>query len=51
MFNPYAEKIYDYFGGIEDIKKAKVSCTYLLYMFIGSISNHPISVFMNQLIL
>ncbi|KAL5216519.1 hypothetical protein ABZP36_007920 [Zizania latifolia] len=24
MFNPYAEKIYDYFGGIEDIKKAKV---------------------------
>ncbi|KAF0922399.1 hypothetical protein E2562_034553 [Oryza meyeriana var. granulata] len=24
MFNPYAEKIYDYFGGIVDIKKAKV---------------------------
>ncbi|KAF0894830.1 hypothetical protein E2562_003714 [Oryza meyeriana var. granulata] len=23
MFNPYAEKIYDYFGGIEDINKAK----------------------------
>ncbi|CAD6263924.1 unnamed protein product [Miscanthus lutarioriparius] len=24
MFNPYSEKIYDYLGGIEDIKKAKV---------------------------
>ncbi|KAF0928471.1 hypothetical protein E2562_004115 [Oryza meyeriana var. granulata] len=23
MFNPYAEKIYDYFGGIEDTNKAK----------------------------
>ncbi|GJN03093.1 hypothetical protein PR202_ga20502 [Eleusine coracana subsp. coracana] len=23
MFNPYSEKIYDYLGGIEDIKKAK----------------------------
>jgi hypothetical protein len=26
MFNPYSEKIYDYLGGIEDIKKAKVCC-------------------------
>ncbi|KAF8667271.1 hypothetical protein HU200_052940 [Digitaria exilis] len=24
MFNPYSEKIYDYLGGIEDLKKAKV---------------------------
>jgi len=24
MFNPYSEKIYDYLGGINDIKKAKV---------------------------
>ncbi|KAL6843462.1 hypothetical protein ACP4OV_026784 [Aristida adscensionis] len=24
MFNPYSEKIYDYLGGVEDIKKAKV---------------------------
>jgi tRNA nucleotidyltransferase/poly(A) polymerase len=24
MFNPYSEKIYDYLGGIEDIRKAKV---------------------------
>ncbi|PUZ46906.1 hypothetical protein GQ55_7G120800 [Panicum hallii var. hallii] len=24
MFNPYSEKIYDYLGGIDDIKKAKV---------------------------
>jgi hypothetical protein len=29
MFNPYSEKIYDYLGGIEDIKKAKVCGTYL----------------------
>jgi len=24
MFDPYAKVIYDYLGGIEDIKKAKV---------------------------
>jgi hypothetical protein len=29
LFNPYSEKIYDYLGGIEDIKKSKVCGTYL----------------------
>lgn len=29
MLNPYARIVYDYFGGIEDISKAKV-CMYLI---------------------
>lgn len=29
MFDPYAKIVYDYIGGIQDIKKAKV-CMYLL---------------------
>lgn len=30
MFDPFAKIVYDYMGGMEDIKKAKV-CMYLLY--------------------
>lgn len=29
MFNPFSNLVYDYMGGMEDIKKAKV-CMYLL---------------------
>ena len=29
MFDPYAEIVYDYMGGMQDIKNAKV-CMYLL---------------------
>jgi hypothetical protein len=36
MFNPYSEKIYDYLGGIEDIKKAKV-CGACLFHFCISL--------------
>lgn len=30
MFDPFAKIVYDYMGGMEDIKKTKV-CIYLLY--------------------
>lgn len=29
IFDPYASTVYDYLGGIEDLKKAKVRIYYL----------------------
>lgn len=34
MYDPYAKIVYDYMGGMQDIKKAKV-CMYLLSALIS----------------
>lgn len=37
MFDPYARIVYDYMGGMEDIKKAKV-CMYFFADVVSSIT-------------
>ena len=33
MFDPFAKVVYDYMGGIEDIKKAKVCMYFFAFQF------------------
>jgi len=37
MLDPHARIVYDYFGGIEDIRKAKV-CMYLITSLVSYVS-------------
>lgn len=34
MLDPYARVVYDYMGGIEDIRKAKVCMYFLITVFL-----------------
>lgn len=47
MFDPYAKVVYDYLGGIEDLRKAKV-WTYSVISFLGQLSTNTyvLSVFL-----
>jgi hypothetical protein len=38
MFDPYAKIVYDYMGGMEDIRKAKV-CMYFIVVKVSNFFN------------